>query len=269
MKKLVIIHGVTGAIGSACLGLFASQKDTIVYGISRKAKDFKEFCVDGKLPVRTLICSISSETSAACMALAFTETIASEKFDQISYIHAVGLYPFEIDSKGNKILQYDDDKDGIDDRCLYLTKILFTQFCSILAKATRKPFHAVLFGGLADEHKPSAHTSWWKSIEKLKEGIVYRQKNGATEIVSLINISSVLCPNELITRPFVFTATDANPEYWLQPIEVAQFVKKIMERKRVKKFKEYSLFKKVPIFDKEYYEDHKFTPRKVAELYKK
>ena len=268
MKKLVIIHGVTGAIGSACFGLFASQKDTIVYGISRKAKDFSEFCVDENLPMKTLICSIS-ETSAARMALEFADAISTEKFDQISYIHAVGLYPFEIDSKGNKIIQYDDDKDGIDDRCLYLTKILFTHFCSTLAQATRKPFHAVLFGSLADEHKPIAHTSWWKSIEKLKENLLYRQKNGATEIVSLVNISSVLCPNELITRPFVFTATDANPHYWLQPIEVAQFVEKILKKKRVKKFKEYFLFKKVPKFDKEYYEDHKFTPRKVAELYKK
>lgn len=85
--------------------------------------------------------------------------------------------------------------------------------------------------------------------------------------ISLVNISSVLCPNELISRPFVFSATDADPMYWLQPAEVAQFLESLMQKKQRQNFKEYELFKKKPGFDPEYYTDEKFTPRKIKELF--
>ncbi len=269
MKKLVIIHGVTGAIGSACLAHFASQKDTIVYGISRKAKDFTEFCVDGKLPITTLICSISSETYASRMAHYFTEAISSEMFSEIYYIHAVGLYPFEIDKKGNRFVEHDNDADGINDRCQYLTKDLFSKFCLLLSSRAKKPVRSFLFGSIADKYEPFAHMSWWKTMKELKEIITYGQnKNGKFGTVSIVNISSVLCPHELIIRPFVFTATDANPEYWLSPNDVTLFISSLIEKGQKQKFQEYELFKKLPDFDKEYYEDKFFTPRKIAELYK-
>ncbi len=36
MKDLIIINGVTGAIGSAVLAEFACQENTCIYGLSRK-----------------------------------------------------------------------------------------------------------------------------------------------------------------------------------------------------------------------------------------
>ena len=280
MKRLVIIHGVTGAIGSACLSLFASQKDTVVYGISRKARDFREFCVDGKLPTKTLICSLSGRSLdddyPARMSYYFAQAISPETFESIYYIDALGVYPFEIDEKGNRTIHYDNDQDGIDDRCTLLTQHMFTSFYRGLPHEIKAPVHSFIFGGIADKYEPTAHASWWKTMKALKADIIEsfeKSEHGSTIKtfckVSLINISSVLCPNELISRPFVLTATDNDPAYWLLPNEVATYIDFICISHQRENFREYELFKMKPNFDEQYYEDQKFTPRKVAELYNK
>ncbi len=271
MKKLVIIHGVTGAIGSACLSFFASNPDFIVYGISRKAKDFREFCVKGKLPVATLICSITSETYIPRIATIFSESIDADQFSEIYYVHALGVYPFEIDKNGNRLVHNDNDGDGIDDRCTELTLEMFSSFYVSLASRTKKNVLSFIFGGIADKHEPLAHMSWWKTMKVLKDEIVRKSektKNLQAQ-VAIVNISSVLCPNELITRPFVFTETDADPTYWLQPMEVVQFLGHILMTGQKECLKEYELFKKKPDFDEHYYENEVFTPRKVTELFGK
>ncbi len=270
MKKLVIINGVTGAIGSACLSLFASQKNTVVYGISRQARDFTEFCLEGKLPVATLICSLLKEMELWKAVDFFAKAIPADVFDEIYYIHAVGLYPFEIDSKGKRIVKYDYNKDGVDDRCEYLTFQMFRAFHhQISMRIKNKPLRSFLFGSLADKHKPLAHTSWWKTLNKLRQLSEFGPDLQGN--ISLLNISSVLCPNELITRPFVFISTDADSSYWLLPSEVATYVDRLIRFHKPKVFfEDYELFKKKPKFNQDtYYQDEFFTPRKIAELFKK
>ncbi|MBP7846487.1 MAG: hypothetical protein KA007_03535 [Candidatus Pacebacteria bacterium] len=269
MKKLVIINGVTGAIGSACLAYFGSKSDHVVYGISRKAKDYNDFCENGKLPIATLICSISKEEYPPRMADYFSRAIPAESFSEIYYIHAIGVYPFEVNSQGNHIVHFDDDMDGIDDRCGVLTKSLFSSFYSKIPSVTGKRMRSFIFGSLADKHEPTVHASWWKTIKRLKDSIVEEQKTNMPGIVSVVNISSVLCPNELISRPFVFSKTDALPEYWLQPSEVAHFVGTLISVGQSEKFKEYEFFKNKPEFESDYYKDEKFTPRKMKELFGK
>lgn len=270
MKKLVIINGITGAIGSACLAHFGFQKDVVVYGISRKACDLYLFTIediDRKLPASTLICSIS-ENDAYRAAYSFVSAINEKNFSEIIYIHAVGFYPFEIDNKGNHIVDVDLDEDGIDDRCDELTRHLFCAFYQAISFMIKKPMHAFLFGGIADKHEPVAHRSWWTTMNKTKQVVkLYQKNNPESGYVSLVNISSVLCPNELITRPFVFSQTDAHPIYWLTPMEVVLFLQTILSSGQEGKFKEYELFKKKPNFNLWYYEDENFTPRKVAEIY--
>jgi len=295
-KKLVIIHGVTGAIGSACLSLFASQSETVVYGISRKAKNFQKFCIDTKLPARTLICSIfNSETITSSQEAQktysrgwgitisnnmliselqpFIKSIPVDQFDKIYYIHAVGVYPFEIDQNGKRFIHCDEDRDGVDDRCLFLTKRMFSVFRDCLTEICfENNVRTFIFGAIADKHKPLVHTSWWKTMESLKSAIKDQTKRGKgtnkmAPPVSIVNISSVLCPNELIDRPFVFSETDADPQFWLRPEEVANFVYSLSQTSQNELLTEYELFKKKPNFDSEYYTDEKFTPRKVTEIY--
>lgn len=269
MKKLIIINGVTGAIGSACLALFASQKDTVVYGLSRKAKDFKEFCTDGKLPPKTLICSISEEYPPRLVTY-FSDAIEEKVFEEIYYIHAVGIYPFEINRTGDRIVQYDNDCDGVDDRCEYLVGI-FNSFCYTLPFRVKKPVQFFSFGSISDKYEPFVHTSSWKTAKKYKEYIIERlaKPEIINTKVSWVNLASVLCPNELISRPFVFTDTDSDPSYWLLPQDIAHFVENLMKTEQAEKFKEYNLFNKLPGFDESYYDNKNFTPRKVKELFGK
>lgn len=273
MKKLVIINGVTGAIGSACLSHFGSQFDTIVYGLSRKAKDFREIAKNGKLPIATLICSITSESYPSRMATYFAQAIDAEEFSEILYTHCIGAYPFEIDKDGNHTVLYDNDCNGIDDRCTLLTRDMFDSFFRAIPFETKRPTHSFIFGGIADKHEPTAHRSWWITMKELKEDINKHVASADVTFVeinkvSIINISSVLCPNELISRPFVFSETDSDPVFWLRPDEVALFVDVVHKTKQDLPFKEYELFKKKPGFDLEYYQDEKFTPRKIKELFK-
>jgi len=272
-KDLIIIHGVTGAIGSACLTYFASQENIVVYGISRKAVSYKKFCKDGKLPPKTLICSLEGQsvedTYTGRLVYYFTNAINPDLFNKVVYIHALGIYPFEIDKNGNRFVQCDNDMDGIDDRCELLTFDFFREFFAVHPV---KGMHSFLFGSLADEYKPLAHASSWKTILKTKEKIKEVFEKVTNEEfkpcrVSLVNISSVLCPNELINRPFVFSATDADPRFWLQPTEISVFIESIIKIGQSEYFKEYSLFKKADYFIPDYYEHENFTPRKIAELY--
>jgi hypothetical protein len=174
--KLIIINGVTGAIGSACLSLFASQNDTVVYGISRKAKDFRNFCIDGKLPQRTLVCSIYGRSPEddypACTSCYFSEAINSDLFESIYYIHALGVYPFEIDESGDRIVRHDNDQDGIDDRCTLLTRDMFNSFYTAIPSATKKQTHSFIFGAIADKYEPFVHMSWWKTMKELKSILI-------------------------------------------------------------------------------------------------
>ncbi len=170
-KKLVIIHGVTGAIGSACLSLFASQPNTVVYGISRKAKHFKELCQDLVLPAKTLICSIydSDEHYGGINEVSrFFHTIPKDVYSDIHYIHAIGHYPFEIDDQGNHFISHDNDMDGIDDRCTILTYETFLSFFLNQRSLSKVP-RFFIFGGLADRHEPVVHASYWKTMKRLKE----------------------------------------------------------------------------------------------------
>ena len=93
MKTLVIINGVTGAIGTAALARFSREDNITIYGLSRKANSFSSFEIDGHLPTNTLICSIGDVTDRE-NCTQFVQSINTEAFNKIIYIHAVGFYPF-------------------------------------------------------------------------------------------------------------------------------------------------------------------------------
>lgn len=263
MKKLVIISGVTGAIGSALLAEYAQDENTIIYGISRKALPIENFTLpNSKLPLSTLICSIPDVDLVGYTPL--IERINFGSIEHVIYIHAMGFYPFEVNRQGEILIQNDYDLDGIDDRVTKLTLNTFTDATQALIESYSGKVSCILFGGLADKHKPSAHSSWWKTIKKTKE-YMKSSANGRVSMV-IFNISSVICPHEIIIRPYVFSQTDADQRYWLLPHELAQFV--ISEASRSNGgFRELEKFRIRPGFDPEYYTDAKFTPRKIAELY--
>lgn len=266
-KELVIITGITGAIGNALLAKYAPN--AIVYGISRKGLHNSNFInpETSRLYPKTFICSIG-ELNAKNIHT-FIESIDINQFSSIIYFHLIGLYPFEINNKGEHWVENDKNGDGINDITHNLTYEIFKIFSlkiKSLAKISGISGRSLIFGGIADKHEPIVHYSWWQTMKKTRN---YMKKNASENFgFHIINISSVSCSHEIITRPFIFIHTDAQIKYWLDPSEL---INKIIQKNKSKKsfsgFHEYEIFNKVPRFNGSYYNDNLFTPRKVAELY--
>ena len=263
MKRIVIISGVTGAIGSVLLSEYAQSNDNVIYGISRKALPIEKFLIGGKLPQNTLICSLKSATD-------FEELFSSMNYsniDEIIYIHALGLYPFEVNKFGEVVVENDYDNDGVNDETTKLSLTSFTNALTSLTKYWNGKTKYAIFGGLADVHEPSVHQSWWKTMKKVKLFAKEFVLKNPTTSITVFNISSVLCPHEIITRPFVFIHTDADQTKWLHPYELAQFVVSKINETDVG-FKEFDKYRIKPDFNsKNYYDDSEFTPRKVDEIF--
>ncbi|MDD5068323.1 MAG: hypothetical protein PHS53_01370 [Candidatus Pacebacteria bacterium] len=261
-KRIVVISGVTGAIGSALLAEYAHDENTVVYGISRKARPVKDFLRNGKLPLRTLICSIGRENDYSSLFRHMDYGV-----DEIVYVHAIGLFPFEVNHKGVITVENDRDGDGVNDEVTKLTFDAFVNATTNLHTYWRGKTACILFGGMSDKYYPLVHQSWCKTMEKVK-GYMRREVKRQKELSMLVfNISSVLCPHELITRSFVFTDTDADQTCWLSPHELVKFVLKETTRAGCG-FREFEKFRKKPNFSPEvYYANDRFTPRKVKELY--
>lgn len=137
MKTLVVINGVTGAIEAACLARFSRERQINILGLSRQALFAKTFCSNGYLPDNTLICSIGDISKPTdCKSL--VQKINAKLYDQIVYIHAVGVYPFELDKTGDVRVSHDNDGDGIDDRVVELSHKAFFAMTEAL-KSTGLP----------------------------------------------------------------------------------------------------------------------------------
>jgi len=264
MKELVIISGITGALGNSLLAQYGRKRNTIVYGISRQAENIKSFINPNtkKLYLSTLIFSLQKFDKRNYDS--FVDLINFPKFSKVIYIHSLGHYPFELNKKGEHFVRNDKDGDGIDDLCQFLSYDVFSFMVSKLLNSTKLPLQISVFGGLADKHKPLVHRSWWKTFEKTKDYMKSINKKNVGRHV--FNISSVLCTHELTTRPYVFIKTDANPRFWLSPEEVSKKVVRKLRKNKTGYF-EHEIFHVKPNFDKEYYVDKKFTPRKISELF--
>lgn len=269
-KKLIVISGITGAIGNAFLAKYSREDNTVIYGISRKAESIESF-IDpktGKLFTSTFIANIG-ELDQKCIGN-FINKINFAEFESIIYIHALGLYPFEIDSHGKLSVENDKDGDGINDTVLELSHRVFKMFVNTFSDNALKNnvrFGTLIFGGIADVHKPLAHQSWWRVMEMTKE---FMGKNSQNIGMNVINISSVVCSHEIVTRPHVFTQTDADMKYWLLPQEIPDRLFVEIKRKNLDIFsgyREFEFYNTKPDFDPHYYENYKFTPRKVSEIY--
>lgn len=264
MKTLVIINGVTGAIGTAALARFSREHDVTIYGLSRKGEPITSFAKNGVLPESSLICTIGN-ISHKKNCDNFVAAIDISLYEKIVYIHAVGVYPFEIDEHGNIKVSHDDDGDGIDDRVVELSYNAFFVMTDALRKI-EKPTRAIIFGAIADKHHPLVHKSWWTIMEKVKstmKEIVSQDKNINFFV---LNISSVICPHEMLTRPFVFQNTNANPRFWLMPDEVAEKVVTLTLSDSHNGLIEQDLFHHADYYQDDYFTEKTFTERKRAEL---
>lgn len=271
-KKLVVISGITGGIGNAFLAKYSREDNTVIYGISRKASSIEGFTdpKTGKLFTASFIANIGGLDQKSISN--FIDQINFKEFESIIYVHCLGLYPFEINSEGKLYVENDKDGDGINDMVLELSHRVFKIFVNRFSENAIKnkvKLRTVIFGGIADIHKPLVHQSWWRVMEMTQK---FMRQNSKDIGMNMINISSVVCSHEIVTRPHVFTQTDADMRYWLLPHEIADRFFLEIEEKSPNVFcgyHEYSFYNIRPSFDAKYYENYKFTPRKVSEIYHK
>ena len=160
----------------------------------------------------------------------------------------------------------DNDGDGINDTVKALTFDSFSLMNENLSKLGVE-VSALIFGAIADKYEPKAHSSWWKTMSLLKEFSKSFVDNNDKTVIRLLNISSVFCSNELITRPFVFAQTNANYHYWLTPREVAERAVRFINSDKEKGFDEVDFFKPSDYYHKDYYSQEPFDQRKIKELY--
>ena len=262
-KELVIIRGVTGAVGSAILERYGRRKQAVIYGISREARPWQDFIdkQSSRLFVATVICSVDA-TEEACQS--FVEAIDLEQFRRVTYIHGVGSYRFEIDASGSFVVENDQDSDGVNDECLLLSYHLFRWMMQPLIDKFSGRIDGVIFGGLADKHLPRILHSWCSAMKRT-EGYM-REKAGERVRMFWFDISSVLCPHELLTRPFVFSHTDADPRSWLSPSELAKTVLGVLRNKRTQgSLLVTEVFRPWTNYFEEYYSDEYMVPRRLAE----
>jgi hypothetical protein len=264
MKTLIIINGVTGAIGTACLARFSREDNVTIYGLSRRAEPTSSFARNQYLPDNSLICTIG-DISNKNNCERFVMSIDDSLFERIVYVHTVGVYPFEMDAHGDIKVSHDDDGDGIDDRVVDLSYNAFFAMTGALRKVG-KPLNALIFGSVADRHHPAVHKSWWSVMERIKSSMKEITEHDRNSNFFVLNISSVICPHEILTRPFVFQNTNANPRFWLMPHEVAEEVAMMTLSDSHKGFVEQDLFHIADYYSDDYFTEDKFTNRKKAEL---
>ncbi|MEX2436707.1 MAG: hypothetical protein WD471_00910 [Candidatus Paceibacterota bacterium] len=266
MKRLIIINGVMGVIGSPLFSYFAESEDNIVWGISRRGLYFDEYVSKegGTLPQSNIVFSLGdyrTENNALTIN-SFMDTIPDIP---IVFIHAMGKFVTEINEMGNISIENDYDDDGINDevKCLtYDVPLLF-------AKELQKRSSSVLFiqiGSLSDSHNLELHSSWVKSIGLLKEDLMRISEVNNNFKTLILNVSSVLTPKELIDRPFISIQTDADMKYWLPPTEIARFIDEY-DSSQKESFFEKDLYRSWPDFSEEHFSLNTYKERRKSEFY--
>lgn len=268
-NQLIIISGITGAIGNAFLCKYSREKGAVIYGISRKAQPYQRF-IDPeteKLSDQSFIASIDDLSDESIGS--FVAKIDFEKFESITYVHCVGTFPSEIDLDGKLMVENDNDGDGINDEVMELSHNSFVRMINAIeiAKSSSIKLSAIIFGSIADAHKPMVIQSWWRTKELT---VKFMQEKSENIGMHMINVSSVTCSNEMIDRPQVFTKTDADIRYWLLPTELTDRFFKEIDFEKIDMFRgyhEYEIFNVKPNFGINHFENSNFTARRIKEVY--
>lgn len=265
MKTVVIINGVMGVIGSPIFSYFAEQGENIVWGVSRKGLYFEEFLdADGKIQQKNLVFSLADYKTE-------NYNIDIENFIEalpdlpVVFIHAMGEFVTEMSRDGKLNVLNDHDGDGINDNVKRLTHEVPISFAKKLS-ARKNETLFIQIGSLSDKYRVDIHGSWLKSMDLLKNDLKDICEKSTNFNATILNVSSVLTPKELIDRPFVSIQTNADMRYWLPPVEIAGFIDSYMKSPK-HGFTEEELYKKWPNIASHHFQLDAYKMRRSSELY--
>ena len=264
-KKLLIINGVMGVIGSPVFSYFSALDDYVVWGVSRQGKYYEEYLNESnKLPDANMVFSLGDYYSDKSQ-IAIGSFVNTVDYDSVTFIHAMGKFVTEIDKDGQLAIEDDVDKDGINDSVKQLSYNIPLSFVNEFL-AQNKQINFIQIGSLSDKHNIELHGSWVKSMNLLKEDLVKISNSNPNLNALILNVSSVLTPKELIERPFVSVQTDAEMQYWLPPIDIAVCIDEHVKGP-TKGYSEKELYKIWPNFSKKHYTLDEYKERRKSELF--
>ena len=265
-KKIYIINGVMGVIGSPIFTYLSQQKDTIVYGISRQGLPVQVFIKNKKLPPAHLVFSLGDYLIDGIENIHKLVGALPENHE-IIFVHAMGVYLTEVNKDGNYQIDNDNDGDGINDLVKKMTHDIPLQFAQVFADSQRRVTFTQI-GSLSDQWNLQAHHSWVTSMNFLKEQLAKISNKYQYFNTCIINVSSVLTPKELIERPFATTQTNADPSFWLNPLDIGRKIHNL-SRDLFADYSEISLFNTWPKFTGDHFSTKSYLPRRMLELFPK
>ncbi len=263
-KRLVIIAGVTGSIGQEILRHYLVDKNTIVYGISRKGVSMDQF---ETLPLHSLVVNVDLHSIDSIKN--FVSKVSDKEFKEVTYYHVVGEFKTEITKDLGIVVENDQDKDGINDCVFSLVAKAYIAMATELNKISVVNdirLNIISFGSLADKHNIPCFQSFAKSRQIVKQFSQELQKSNENLNTYLFETSTLLAADELLERPFIF-ATDVSPVYWITPLEL---VNKALGFIALEKgFVEKDIYLANPNFSDDYFDAEVTFKRRIKELYNK
>lgn len=263
-NKIIIVSGITGSIGQEVARKYISQKNTIVYGISRRGVDISNI---EKLPEHHLIVKVNLTDSNSIKD--FLKKISFTNVSSVEYFHLVGEFKTEINSNLEINVANDFDNDGIDDEVYNLVAKSYTEIVEILSEKTNnlnKELKVVSFGSLADIYNIPVFQSFKKSRDIVKNFSKKIQETFQNVNFYLFNTSTIFAVDEMIERPFIFS-TKVNPEFWITPKELTDKMFTFMEFE--KGVFETDIYITNPNFSDNYFDAEITYKRRVQELFNK
>lgn len=260
--KLIIIAGVTGSIGQEILRKYFLEKETLIYGISRKGVAIDDFYT---LPNYHMIVGVDLCHTASINE--FISKIPVQHYDSISYFHVVGEFKTEITEKFEVAVQNDVDGDGIDDDVYGLVAKAYQDMVSGLVEIARvadSTLKVASFGSLADVHDIPCFQSFRKSRELVKTFSQEISQKYSNVSVYLFNTSTILSVDEMLERPFIFS-TNVDPTYWITPSELVEKALSFMGASNG--LIERDIYLANPQFSDDYFDPTVTLRRRVQELY--
>lgn len=239
-KKLAIVTGASGALGTAYLEKLRRMQDFTCLGITRQTAEESK---TGMLSADLLNAS-EVATQIAKIDLSF--------ISEVFLIHPVGKFAFEQNGQP----RHDQDGDGIDDEVFRSNVETFHNIVSpLLTKLNEQakngnpiPMTMCAFGSVSDCYE----IPYWQSYARAKgilrnfmHSLVDYKPNGLIRGL-MINLSSVDTENERTLRP------SADKTYWLKCEEIVeQTMMLLLQQGRC--WQEIDILKPDPNFEADYY----------------
>lgn len=250
MKKLIIIAGAAGEIGTEYAKAFSQEEiDVIAIVRNKKTNITSSF-------VTEISCHLDDEVS---ISKAFS-SVSLEDYQEITYLHTIGVDKF--DPRGYPAIQpmntIDEDvyKTNVNSFKYFMRYVVKRMGSFNEGKKEKIQLRLAMIGGVADKYAPFVIESFCEAKYIIRQYIRCQTELYPDWISGVsINVTSTVTKSALAVRPF------ADTSYWLEPKDVVcASIKKLFDKKVP--YEEIDIIKKLPTFVSGYYENNKMLYEK-------